>query len=171
MCCKDGSLVQCDSCPRSFHRRCYDKDIAKYGDFICGQCDSEIPDSVIAIDASYTDISKDCEAFKRGLREYYKENRIMFMKKSKLYSSSYASRNASSNIHNRIQLLKDQGGYCAGLLMANGVYRTCNNKATECDHIIELRHGGIDSIEYLQMLCCGCHRDKTRKNKDSNGTM
>lgn len=34
----------------------------------------------------------------------------------------------------------------------------------QIDHIVELRHGGIDSIDNMQALCPNCHAAKTRAN-------
>jgi|Laugrespbdmm15sn_2_1035079.scaffolds.fasta_scaffold42056_1 hypothetical protein len=158
----DGSLVLCDGCPRSFHPKCFGKEINP-GDFFCGKCKEEIPKDILEQDDEHEDISEGFKSIKKGCREEYREKREEFERRPRYRISS--SRNASSNPRIRKQLLMDQRGYCAGLLMANGHYRRCDFKATDCDHIIELRHGGYDRIEFLQMLCTRCHRTKTRLNR------
>lgn len=161
-CHQGGTLVPCDSCPRSYHRYCFRGKIDMSKDFDCGRCNKPIPDIFTKINNGYTDISESCEEIKRGLKEYYNNHYDEFNYRAKYNRCS--SRTASSSLRNREQLKKDQGGYCAGLLMANGTYRPCHNLWTECDHIIELRHGGFDRIEYLQGLCSSCHCDKTAAN-------
>ena len=34
----------------------------------------------------------------------------------------------------------------------------------ECDHIVELQDGGMDTYENLQAVCNNCHAKKTRAN-------
>lgn len=162
VCLQGGLLVVCDGCPRSFHQSCFAKEINS-GDFFCGHCKEEIPKDILDKNDDHEDISEYCLSIKKGCREEYRENHDEFKWRSKYNRCS--SRNSSSNLRIRCQLLRDQRGVCAGLVMANGHYRPCYRKATECDHIIELRYGGYDRIEYLQMLCQSCHSIKTAKNR------
>lgn len=54
---------------------------------------------------------------------------------------------------------------CAGLTEGcSDLYRACRAEPTECDHIIEMRWGGLDTRSNLQMLCRDCHLTKTRGN-------
>lgn len=86
-----------------------------------------------------------------------------------LYKAGYfdgrgdTSRNVSGNKYVRHRLIEEQGYKCAGLVYSDE-YHPCKNYPTECDHMIELRHGGTDSVENLQMICNGCHVEKTRMN-------
>jgi hypothetical protein len=73
------------------------------------------------------------------------------------------SRRVCGNEKARKALLKEQGDKCAGLLYKDG-YISCSSYPIDCDHMVELRHGGEDSIEYCQMLCYDCHHKKTKLN-------
>jgi 5-methylcytosine-specific restriction endonuclease McrA len=61
-------------------------------------------------------------------------------------------------------LLYDQKFKCAGLRYPGGSYRRCNERPSYLDHIIELRHGGLNEYDNYQMLCHGCHAKKTAWN-------
>ena len=67
------------------------------------------------------------------------------------------NRRLSSNPRIRRDLIEEQQNMCAGILNAKGQYLPCNRKPTQCDHIIEIRHGGKDEKKNLQMLCYICH--------------
>jgi hypothetical protein len=73
------------------------------------------------------------------------------------------TRRVCGSDRSREALLKEQNDMCAGLLYKDG-YISCSLYPTDCDHMVELRHGGEDSIEYCQMLCYNCHHKKTRLN-------
>ena len=81
-----------------------------------------------------------------------------------------ARRVVSSNRAVREKLWKLQGGRCAGLV-TSGRYIPCSNKILpnalcDCDHIVEIRHGGQDDFANLQLLCrWKCHRNKTTLNR------
>jgi hypothetical protein len=73
------------------------------------------------------------------------------------------TRRVCGSDRSRGALLKEQNDTCAGLLYKDG-YISCSSYPTDCDHMVELRHGGEDSIEYCQMLCYDCHHKKTKLN-------
>ena len=101
-------------------------------------------------------------------KEIKKATKLWFVNSGDLYCNRAMyirdSRNASASSTNRRILLNEQGGICRGLLLPNGRYVSCNRRAVECDHIIEIRWGGRDMIDFLQMLCRSCHCKKTRLN-------
>lgn len=79
-----------------------------------------------------------------------------------------SERNASSSSRIREKLIQAQEGMCPGLITMDGfIHRKCSKSILyggECDHIIELRHRGIDCEDNCQMLCHECHAEKTRAN-------
>ena len=40
-------------------------------------------------------------------------------------------------------------------------------KKFHLDHIIALANGGTNDLSNIQMLCVGCHQDKTRAEKEN----
>jgi hypothetical protein len=98
---------------------------------------------------------------KKATRDWYHDN-IEECEYRARYNRS--SRNASASESKREILINEQNGICRGLLLPSGYYRRCWRRATECDHIIEIRHGGEDCIDFLQMLCHECHCEKTSRN-------
>jgi 5-methylcytosine-specific restriction protein A len=67
-----------------------------------------------------------------------------------------------------------QRGYCSErwkrlrvmVLARDPVCVVCGrNAATDADHIIPKREGGIDALENLQGLCGTCHRRKTGRGR------
>jgi len=38
----------------------------------------------------------------------------------------------------------------------------CNRPAVDVDHIVPVKHGGVDTVDNLQGLCKACHTLKTR---------
>ena len=107
------------------------------------------------------DMNKYSKEIKIASRKFYEDNLEEYEYRAKYNRSS---RNASSSETNRKILINEQDGICRGLLLPSGYYRSCIFRATECDHIIEIRHGGKDYIDFLQMLCNNCHRKKTALN-------
>jgi len=101
------------------------------------------------------------EEIKRATKASFINNREVYINRA---TYTRDSRNASSSSTNRKILLNEQGGICRGLLLPSGRYVSCNRRALECDHIIEIRWGGRDMIDFLQMLCRRCHSKKTRLN-------
>lgn len=43
-----------------------------------------------------------------------------------------------------------------------GQCQTCGEPGTEVDHIINLKSGGTNALENLQLLCRSCHNRKTQ---------
>ena len=77
-------------------------------------------------------------------------------------------RRTSNNKQIRHSLLVYQNQTCAGLTNVHGrIRRLCTNIPKECDHIVELRHYGLDEVFNLQMLCHTCHVIKTNANRVS----
>lgn len=64
-----------------------------------------------------------------------------------------------------VALHRDQEFLCAGLRYPSGAYASCLNIPTDLDHIIELRHGGLNEYKNYQMLCGSCHNTKTIGNR------
>jgi len=128
-------------------------------DFYCGHCSEPLPQKLINNNINFTNVSEHCKEFKMETRRFYHTNMEVFRRNYR-----ETSRSASSSEKNRDRLLREQGGFCAGLLKGNNIYSNCKNRATECDHIIELRYGGRDIIDNLQMLCNSCHCEKTARN-------
>lgn len=98
---------------------------------------------------------------KKASRDWYHDNLEEHKFRAKYNRSS---RNASASERKRKILINEQDGICRGLLLPSGYYRPCRYRASECDHIIEIRHGGEDCIDFLQMLCNSCHCEKTALN-------
>jgi len=153
-----GNLVMCDGCDRSVHTRCFHKPIDMKDDFYCGYCYEPLPQKLVSKNIDFLNLSEYFKGLKIEARRHYRENIDEFISNCR-----ERSRNASSNKKIRDMLLREQDEFCAGLLKGN-IYSNCKNRATECDHIIELRHGGRDNIENFQMLCTSCHCEKTAKN-------
>jgi 5-methylcytosine-specific restriction endonuclease McrA len=169
-CHEPGRLILCDKCPRAFHKRirclgdvlCDEVYGAEEEDpFICGHCDIPISKTLRKRDNEYLnmqDIRDHCKEVKEEIRFNYK------------YTSIYrgrareTQRKASGSSSIRARLCRDQGDSCAGLLKESGRYESCGHDVTDCDHIVELRHGGDDDITNLQMLCHDCHLAKTAAN-------
>jgi hypothetical protein len=87
----------------------------------------------------------------------------------KVKRSVYQRRTASSNVSIRDAITETQGNFCAGLIeipwqYTKTRYYICDNEPTDCDHILELRYGGTDTEDNLQMLCRECHVKKTSAN-------
>jgi len=161
-CLKRGKLVMCDSCPRSYHMPCLDKDALVDAifekEFHCGKCTNPISDKVLVLSRNSYDVHAYAEQIKRNSKLDYETNTEFYMKRAR------EIRKASTLSCNRSQLRRDQANKCAGILRWYGVYKKCDKAEEQCDHIIELRHGGVDDITNLQMLCCECHKEKTSGN-------
>jgi hypothetical protein len=77
-------------------------------------------------------------------------------------------RKTSNDKRMRHALSVYQNQTCAGLTNVHGrIHRLCTNVPKECDHIVELRHYGLDDGFNLQMLCHTCHVIKTNANRVS----
>jgi 5-methylcytosine-specific restriction endonuclease McrA len=77
-------------------------------------------------------------------------------------------RRTSNDKRMRHALSVYQNQICAGLTNVHGrIHRLCTSIPKECDHIIELRHYGLDEGFNLQMLCHTCHVIKTNANRVS----
>lgn len=96
----------------------------------------------------------------RKISEFSRGENLAFYKTSE--------RNASSSPRIREKLIDAQKGICPGLITMDGIiHRKCSKPIVyggECDHMIELRHKGIDCEDNCQMLCHECHVEKTRAN-------
>lgn len=160
-CEEPGKLVMCDGCPRSYHRNCFRSEIDMNKEFHCGRCSKPILERKLEKSRLIENVSKYSENLKRGTQTYYEENYEQFKMNARFRTYSRA---ASASSSNRNTLKGEQDSICRGLLLPNMRYRPCGFRATECDHIIELRHGGKDIIDNLQMLCGMCHNEKTAKN-------
>jgi 5-methylcytosine-specific restriction endonuclease McrA len=160
-CLERGKLVMCDSCPRSYHMTCLDNDALVDAicekEFHCGKCTIPISDKALVLSRNSYDVYAYAEQIKRNSKLDYEINAEFYMKRAR------DERKASKRSCNRNQLCKDQTNRCAGILRWYG-YRKCDKAGEECDHIIELRHGGVDDITNLQMLCYECHKKKSSGN-------
>lgn len=91
-----------------------------------------------------------------------------FLRGENLAFHRTSERNASSSPRIRERLVDAQNGICPGLITMDGfIHRNCSKSIVyggECDHMIELRHKGIDCEDNCQMLCHECHAEKTRAN-------
>jgi len=152
----------CDSCPRSYHMTCLNNDALVDAicekEFHCGKCTIPISDTAIVLSRNSYDVNAYAEQIKRNSKLDYETNAEFYMKRAR------DERKASARSCNRNQLCKDQSNRCAGILRRCGVYKKCDRITDDCDHIIELRHGGVDDITNLQMLCHDCHLAKTAAN-------
>jgi 5-methylcytosine-specific restriction endonuclease McrA len=90
----------------------------------------------------------------RKIRTYKPKKRFNRQKRSK-----------SSCLTIRRTLLFRQKNICPGLTYLDKTHISCGHKPSECDHVIELRYGGDDSIGNLLMLCRQCHLIKTAANR------
>jgi 5-methylcytosine-specific restriction endonuclease McrA len=94
-----------------------------------------------------------------------KERQIRMFDRLRTIGKRSSNRLASCRLSLRRTLLEKQMFVCAGLTDGcSDHYSDCSSVPTECDHIIEMRWGGLDTRSNLQMLCRDCHLIKTRSN-------
>ena len=90
----------------------------------------------------------------RKIRAYKPKKRFYRHKRAK-----------SSCLTIRKTLLSRQKNACPGITYLDKTHVPCGREPSECDHVVELRYGGDDSLGNLLMLCRVCHLAKTKANR------